>query len=123
MFCEEMRDSHEAYARVAVNLSFEKHDELVVELTVDGPRPTSQRHATEGKFSFDLVIEFVKNDMNHDHVGIQAIDSRRMDEIGANSAEALVPPSLPLVGKEPPKVFEQVRSGNIGDFVPKDGIR
>jgi hypothetical protein len=69
------------------------------------------------------VIEFAKNDMNHDHVGIQAVDSRRIDEIGANSVGALIPPSLPLVGKEPPKVSEQVRSGNIGDLMPQDRIR
>ena len=28
---------------------------------------------------------------------------------------------MPVIGKEPPKVFEQVRPGNVGDLVPPDG--
>ncbi len=89
---------------------------------MDGEWPTSQGHGTEGKFRFDLAIKFMKNDVNHNHVGVQAIDSRRIDEIGADFAVTPIPPPLPLIGKEPPKVLEQMRSRNIGHFVPHDGI-
>ncbi|MGO9842823.1 MAG: hypothetical protein ACLPZF_16725, partial [Candidatus Acidiferrales bacterium] len=65
----------------------------------------------------------VKNDVDDNHVRIETIDSRRIDEIRSNSAGAPVPPPLPVIGRQPPKVFEQMRSGNIGDFVPQDGIR
>jgi len=123
MSCEEMRDGHEADARISVNLPFERYDEFVVELAVDGARPTSQRQGSERQFRFDPTIKFMKNDVNHNHVGIKAIDSRRVDQIGTDSAGAPIPPPLPVIGKEPPEIFEQMRPGNVGDFVPDDGIR
>jgi hypothetical protein len=70
MFCQELRDGHEAYPGVAVYLSFEKHAELVVELTMDGARPTSERQDMKHKLGFHPTIELMKNDVNHNHIRI-----------------------------------------------------
>jgi hypothetical protein len=76
----------------------------------------------EHKLRFDPTIKFMKNDVNHNHIRVQAIDSRRIDEIRADSTGATIPPTLPLIGKEPPKIFEQMRTGNIWNFMPDNGI-
>jgi len=60
----------------------------------------------------------MKDDVNYNHVRIQAIDSRRIDEIGADSAIALVSPPLPLICKEPPKIVKEMRPGESRDLVP-----
>jgi hypothetical protein len=85
---------------------FERHNEFVVEPAVNQARPALKRNAIEGQFGPSSLIELVKNDVDDNHVRIETIDSRRIHEIGSNSARALVPPPLPLIGNEPPKVFE-----------------
>ncbi len=71
----------------------------------------------------NVLIKRVKYDVNHNHIRIQAIDSRRIDEIGMNPAGALIPPPSPVVGKEPPKVVEQMGPRNAGDLVPSNRTR
>jgi hypothetical protein len=63
----------------------------------------------------------MKNHMNHNHIRIQAIDTRRVDKIGMNSPQPSVSPSLPSVGEKPPKIVDQMRTRYGGDFVPKNG--
>jgi hypothetical protein len=89
---------------------------------VNQARPALKRNAIEGQFGPSSLIKLVKNDLDDNHVRIETIDSRRIHQIRSNSARVLVPP-LPVIGNEPPKVFEQMRSRNIGDFVPQDTIR
>jgi hypothetical protein len=64
----------------------------------------------------------MKDYVNHNHIGIRAIDSWRIDEIWTNSARVPVPPPLPVIGKEPPKVFDYVRPGDVRNLMPADGI-
>ena len=113
--------SHEAHAGVAVDLSFEKHDEFVVQLAVKQTRPAPSRNTMQRQFRPNPLIKRVKDDVDHNDVGIHAIDPRRIDEIGTDASGAPVPPPLPLIGKEPPEILEQMRTGNGGNLVPSDG--
>jgi len=58
---------------------FKIHTDLVVELAVDGEWPSSQRYVTKGEFRSYFTIKFMKDDVNYNDVGIQAVDSRRID--------------------------------------------
>jgi len=40
-----------------------------------------------------------------------------------NPAGTLIPPPSPVIGKEPPKVVEQMGTRNAGDLVPSDRTR
>ncbi len=77
----------------------------------------------EGQLRPNTLIERVEDDVNYNHVCIQAIDSRRIDEIGADPAGASVSPPLPLICKEPPKIVKEMRPGESRDLVPKNRTR
>ena len=78
-----MRDGDQADTRITVDFALQKHDQLVVQPTVNEPRPGSERHATKEQLSAGLLVERVKYDLNHDQIGIQAIGSRSVNEIWA----------------------------------------
>lgn len=103
--------------------SLESHEEFVVELAMDKARPTSERQGTKSKFRFDPAIKFVKDNVNHNPVGIQAIDSWRIDEIGAKFTGRLIPLAPQLIGCKPPEIPEEVRPGKSGNPVPKNEAR
>jgi hypothetical protein len=99
-------DSHKPYAWVAVDSSLEKSGEFIVQLAVNHPWPHLKRKPVKGQLRPNPFIKLMKDNVNHNHIGVRAIDSRRIYEIGANSAGAPIPPPLPVIGQEPPKVFE-----------------
>lgn len=90
---------------------------------MDYSRPAPQRGPSKGKLRTNPIVKGVEEDMNDNHVRIKAIDSGRIDKVRANSPGMPITPPLPMIGKEPPQIVEQMRAGKSWDLVPINHAR
>ena len=118
----QMRNRDQANTRITVDPALQKHDQLVVQPTMDEPRPGSERHATETQAASRVCsVERVKYDLDHGHDrhrGNWYPECRR--GLGGTRPKRSVPPAPPVVGQEPPDEFQQMRPRNVRNSVPVD---
>ena len=84
-------------------------------------RPAFKRRAAKTQFGSYALIKLAEDNMNDDGVGIQAVDTRRVREIGSEFSVVVVSKPPEVIGEEPPDVFKKMGTGNLRDAMPKDG--
>jgi hypothetical protein len=107
------RDRREAHLGISINPSFEIHDEFVVQPAMNQQRPVPNRDARKSQLRSNLIIKCLKDDVNDNHIRIQAVNSGRIGEIRTNLPGSQVTSSSALIDYEPPEIFKQMGPRNI----------
>ena len=58
--------------------------------------------------------------MNSDGIGVRRVDSRRVKQIGNESAERFIAPPRESIGEVPPDKLKEMRPGNRRNSAPKN---
>src|SRR6266567_3640734 len=66
------------------------------------------------------IPQAMKKRVHYDNVGVHAIETRRENEIEAQSSNGAIPAAVGRVQKQPEPELKQVRSRNGGHLVPDD---
>ena len=59
--------------------------------------------------------------MDDDHIGVEAIDSRRKHEVEAESMDRAIPRAPERIQKKPGEKFQEMRTGDRWNLVPENG--
>ncbi len=112
------RDQDQARLGIGVHAAFEKNNQPVVEPPVNQPGPETKRASPETQFMLGHAHKFGEHDVNGDQIRVPAIRSRRVNQIGPEPAQIRIPPAPQVIGGEPPKKIQEMRTGNLRNAVP-----
>src|SRR5690242_10687201 len=84
------------------------------------PQPSANAIVAQAQRVPEAFAEAGENDVNRDHICVEAIDPRRINEIRNNSAPAIAP-APNVIRQKPPDICEQVRPRDAGDAMPNHG--
>src|SRR5215467_6729195 len=84
------------------------------------PGPGPPGVGAQPKLALYLPIKLRKYNVYRDHIRIEAIDTGRVSEFVSPAAKPAITPSPEMVGRKPPEILYQVRTGNIRNLMPDD---
>src|SRR5690242_6499417 len=89
---------------------------------MDDPRPAENGILAQSHFVLDTFTETAKKNVNRDHICVEAINPRGINQVRNNSPAAISPASH-VIGQKPPQVSEQIRPRQSVDSMPNHAAK